>query len=70
MTVAAVRDRPGTDFVEVMFLESARIFHLFRSHERFDQLLSRLRESEVAGRSLRVTLTTAHAGDIDDVKSL
>jgi hypothetical protein len=53
-----------------MFLESARIFHLVRSHERFDQLLSKLRKSEASRRSLRVTLTTAYAGDIDDVQSL
>ena len=58
------------DFVDVMFLESARIFHLSRSHERCDQLVSKLHESKAAGRSLRVTLITPDGGDIDDVEDL
>jgi len=68
LTVARVRERPGLDFVEVMFLESARIFHLSRTHDRFDQLLSKLQEPE--GRPLRVTVTTPHGADIEDVQKL
>jgi hypothetical protein len=70
LIVAHVRERPGMDFVEVMFLESARTFRLSRSHEHFDRLLSTLQASEAAGRSVRVTLTTPHGGDIDDAHSL
>jgi hypothetical protein len=70
VVVAHVRERPGMDFVEVMFLESARIFHLSRSHEHFDHLLTTLREAHAAGRSLRVTLAAPHSGDIDDVQYL
>lgn len=57
------------DFVEVMFLESARPFRLSRSHEHFERVLSALKASEAAGRAVRVTLTAPHGGDIDDVKS-
>ena len=70
LTVAHVRERPGLDAVEVMFLESARTFRLSRSHEHFDRVLSALRAAEAEGRSVRVTLTIPHGGDIDDVQSL
>jgi hypothetical protein len=57
-------------FVEVMFLESPRLFRLSRSHEHFDRLLSTLQASEAAGRPVRVTLTAPHGGDIDDVQGV
>lgn len=70
LTVAQVRDRAGMDFVEVMFLESARIFHVSRRHEHFDQLLSRLLESEARKRALRITLVVPHGGDIEDAQEI
>ena len=70
LTVAHVREPSGKDFVEVMFLQSARIFRLSRLHDRFDRLVSTLREAEAAGQSVRVTLTTPHGGEIDDVETL
>ena len=70
LTVAHVRERPGLDVVEVMFLESARPFRLSRSHEHFDRLLSALQASEAEARSVRVTLTSPNGGDIDEVQSL
>jgi hypothetical protein len=68
LTVAHVRDRPDRDFVEVMFLESSRIFRLSRSHERFEQLLSRLQQAGVSGRTSRVSFTAPDGADIDDVE--
>jgi hypothetical protein len=50
-----------------MFLESARIFRLSRSHERFDDLLSKLRKAEGMGGALRVTLATPNGGEIEDL---
>jgi hypothetical protein len=70
LTVARVRERPGVEFVEVMFLESARIFRLSRSHGRFGELLAKLREAEEAKREVRVTLTEAWGGEIEDVQEL
>jgi len=70
LTVAHVRDRPGLGYVEVMFLESARPFRLSLSREHFGDLLSALRASAVSGRPVRVTSTTLHGGDIEDVESL
>jgi hypothetical protein len=70
LTVAHVRERPGLDVVEVMFLESARTFRLTRSHEHFHRVLSALRAAEAEGRSVRVTLTIPNGGDIDEVERL
>lgn len=70
LTVAHVREPSGKDFVEVMFLQSARIFRLSRLHDRFDRLLSTLREAEAAGRSVRITVSSPHGGEIDDVENV
>jgi hypothetical protein len=70
LTVANVRDRPGTGFVEVMFLESARIFRVSRSHERFGELLSKLQKAADGRRALRVSFAAANGGEIDDVWEL
>jgi plasmid replication initiation protein len=70
LTVAHVRERMETDFVDVMFLESARFFRLSRSHRHFDRLLAVLKTSEAAGRTVRVTLTVRHGDDIEDVQTL
>jgi hypothetical protein len=67
LTVAHVRQRSQEDFVEVLFLESARIFRLSRAHERFDQIVSRLHEAEVAGRPVRVTFAAANSDLIEDI---
>jgi hypothetical protein len=69
LTVARVRDQPALDYVEVMFLESARIYRLSKSHERFEQLLARLRHAEAGGEVSRVTLATPESGDIVDVEN-
>jgi hypothetical protein len=58
------------DFVEVMFLESARIFRLPKSHHHFEQLVSMLQASATERRTVRVTFTVAHGGEIGDVKKL
>lgn len=70
LTVAHVRERSGADFVEVMFVESARTFRLFRSHPDFDRLLSTLTAAEAAGHRVRITLTIPHGGDIEDAQKL
>jgi hypothetical protein len=69
LTVARVRERPEADSVDVMCLESARIFRLPRGHARFDELLSRLLRAVTAGRPVSVTLTSPHGDIIDDVEA-
>ena len=70
LTVAHVRERPGGGCAEVMFLESARTFRLSSSHKRFERLLVMLLASEVAKRTVRVTLAPPYGGEIDDVRCL
>lgn len=70
LTVAHVRDRPDMDFVEVMFVESARIFRVSRSLARFDQLLSKLRQAEETGRVLKVTFTAPQGSEVGDVQDV
>jgi len=70
LTVANVRDRPGKGFVEVMFLESARIYRLSTAHEHFAELRSMLENSAAAGRALTVSFAAANSGEIDDVREL
>lgn len=65
LTVASVRGSEEEDHVEVLFLESARIYTLSRKRPDFDELLGRLREGQ------RVRITTAQPdGDvIEDVQA-
>jgi len=68
LTVARVREQPDLNYVEIMFLESPRIFHLSRSHERFEQLLARLQHANVTRRISRVTFAAPESGDIAEVE--
>jgi hypothetical protein len=65
LTVARVRGLEEDDHVEVLFLESARIYTLSRKRPDFDRLLARLEE----GRVVRVRLASLDADVIDDVQA-
>lgn len=68
LTVAAVREPPGADFVEVAFLESARFFRLPRKDPELAETLALLRAAQAAGHRLRVTFTAPHGDTIDGVE--
>ena len=63
LTVARVRGSEEADHVEVLFLESARIYLLERARPNFDDLLGRLRE----GRRVRITTSPPDGDVIEDV---
>jgi hypothetical protein len=67
LTVAQVRPGAEPDHVEVLFLESAQIYRLPRSHERFDELAARLDAAGGAGRTVRVVFLSPGSNVIDDV---
>lgn len=69
MTVASLRERPGTEFVKVAFLESARFYELPRSHPGFDRILGQLRQALEQGRVLKVRLPSLDSGVIEDVEA-
>lgn len=67
LTVARVRIREGADHVEVLFLESARIYRLPNDCPGFDQLLRSLRDAEASRQPVRVALASPLGVIIQDV---
>ena len=70
MTVARVREQDKADHVEVVFLESARFYKLFRTNPQYDALLERLRDALATGRGVRVRLSFPNGDIIEDVQKL
>ncbi|MGQ0641568.1 MAG: hypothetical protein ACT4P6_12510 [Gemmatimonadaceae bacterium] len=66
MTVARVRERP--DHVDVVFLESARIYKLSRAHPRLDSILAQLRNALERRRVVRVQVASNGDATIEDVQ--
>jgi len=64
MTVARIRERNDAA-VEVMFLESVRIYKLYRQHPAFDRILRLLRDTLEARRALTVTLASVDSDVIE-----
>lgn len=67
LTVAAVRGPEDGDHVEVLFLESPRIYRLARGHPDFDDVLERLRRSERDGAPVKVSFTSVESDEIEQV---
>jgi len=69
LTVAHIRSREDADVVEVLCLESARIYKLPRDQPGFDRLLERLREAEAEQRAVQVGLASLDSEVIEDVRA-
>jgi hypothetical protein len=67
MTPARVREHAGRDYVDVAFLESARLYKLFRSHPRMTEAVDRLREAISTGRVVQVRLASLDSDVIEEV---
>lgn len=63
MTPAHLRERKCEEFVEVMFLQSARIYKLFKKDPKYEEIQGLLREAVAAKRTVRVQLS-APQGDV------
>lgn len=63
MTVVHIREQPDADYVEIVFMESARFYKLYRNNPHFGQALERLRAALAAGDGVDVGLTEPH-GDV------
>jgi hypothetical protein len=68
MTVAQVREQKGVDYVEVIFLESARFYRLLKENPAFDEILASLRDAESKGRPVEVRLASLGSEVIEDVR--
>jgi hypothetical protein len=66
LTIAAVRGSEEEDHVEILFLESARVYRLERARPDFDELLGRLRE----GRRVRITTVAPDSDVIEEMEVL
>lgn len=70
MTAARVREPSDANHVEVVFLESARFYKLYRTNPHYKILLERLQDAIAKGRGVQVRLTSPHGDIIEDVQEL
>lgn len=68
MTPAHLRELKGAEFSEVMFLQSARIYKLFKKNPKYDEIQQRLREAVEAKRIVRVRLSAPQSDVIVGVE--
>ena len=54
MRVAHIREPKGANYLEVIFLESAMIFRLFKDTSAYKEAVKLLKEGLVSGRVLQV----------------
>lgn len=69
MTVALIRDRKGTDAVEVAFSESARFYKLPRKNPEFARILGGLQKAWERKLVVRVMLAVPEGDVIEDVEA-
>jgi hypothetical protein len=67
MTPARLRERRGSDHVDVAFLESARLYKLLRSHPRFADAVGQLRTAISTGKVVRIRLAAVDSDVIEEV---
>lgn len=67
MTVAQIREDAGADFIEVVFLESARFYKLLKKNPAFEKMLGLLQDSLKRNRVLKIHLTSIDSDIIMEV---
>lgn len=68
MTVAHIREQKGVDYVEVVFLESARFYRLLRENPAYDEALRLLRDVMTKGQVLKVRFASLDTNIIEEVQ--
>lgn len=69
MTVAHIREQKARDYVEVVFLESARFYRLTTKNPKYDEILKRLRAAMAEGRALTIGLASLESDQIEEVQA-
>jgi hypothetical protein len=69
MRVAHIREQKGTKYLEVVFLESARFYKLFKENPEYKEILEHLREALGKKRVLKVRCTSAESEIIEEVQA-
>jgi hypothetical protein len=68
MTVANIREQSATDHIDIVFLESARFYKLYRQNPNFEQILRLLQEAMAKGSVIDVRLESPHSDIIQGVR--
>ena len=69
MRVAHIRETEGAKYWEVMFLESARIYKLFKENPAYDEILGHLRAALAEKRAVRVRCAAMKSEVIEEVQA-
>jgi hypothetical protein len=69
MRVAHIRERKDVEYLEVMFLESARIYKLFKENPAYSEILGYLRAALAEKRALRVRCAATKSDVIEEVQA-
>ena len=68
LTVARIREPKSEDYVEVMFLESARFYRLSKDNPEFEEIIASLRDAAATGRPVEVGLASISSDVIEDIR--
>jgi len=68
MTPAHIREARDTDYVEVAFLESARIYRLFKRNPMHHQIVKVLRDAITKKRAVQVRCTAFESDALAEVR--
>ena len=68
LTIAKIRTEAHAEYVDVLCLESARIYRLGRARPGFEELLGRLQHAELDQRAVSLGLTSETSDIIADVQ--
>ena len=67
MTVANIREHAEADHVDIVFLESARFYKLYRSNPGFEHALGLLKKAVTNGNTIKVGLASPNGDVVNDV---
>jgi hypothetical protein len=68
MTVAHIREPQGADYVEVLFLDSARFYRLSKKSAGYADALRRLRDAMANGNVLKIGVASLDSDLIEAVQ--
>jgi hypothetical protein len=69
MRVAHIREQKDSKYLEVMFLESARIYKLFKENPAYKEILGHLRTAKEKKSVVRVLMDVPEGDVIKDVEA-
>ncbi|NTW69545.1 MAG: hypothetical protein HGB23_06790 [Chlorobiaceae bacterium] len=68
MTVANIRSNDEADFVEIVFLESARFYRIMKKNSNFNDMLGKLETALSDSKRVTVGLDSIESEIIEDVR--